>query len=102
MSDHFATEARAFLLQYDRLKLPERSSFQDLPDKSSVRVVMSLAEEMSIQRPNPLRDFNLPELLTIDLADNFLKWCSDPTDPAKWSVLFDLRASLEDVEDDGD
>jgi len=46
------------------LKRDSRSSFADLPDKAKVRLLITQAEFLSVQRTNPLKDFqrwSLPE-----------------------------------------
>jgi hypothetical protein len=51
----------------DLLKLDSRSSFADLPDKAKVRLLIAQAEFLSVQRTNPLKDFqrwSLPEYVS--------------------------------------
>jgi hypothetical protein len=102
MSDMFASEATAFLNGYDLLKLDYRKSFADLPDKAKVRLLITQAEFLSAQRSNPLKDFTIPQLLVIDFADSWLRWCADPTNPQRWEVLFDIRGMIQDLEDEDD
>src|SRR5271166_2268341 len=90
--DVFAKEAVAFLNGYDNLRLDKRDSFADLPEnKAAVRALIGQAEWLGIQRTNPFTEFTLPQLVLMDLADSFLRWCSDPGNPARWEALFDLR-----------
>lgn len=97
--DVFAHEASAFLNGYDLLKFDQRQTFADLPDnKARVRALIGQAEWLRDQRSNPFVDFTLPQLVVIDLADSFLRWCADPTNPARWEQLFDLRYSLDTEE----
>jgi hypothetical protein len=93
--DVFAAEAVAFVNGFDNLQLDARKNFADLPDKASVRRVMAQAEWFRDQRGNVFLDFTLPQLVLIDLADAFLKWCSEPTNPARWDELFDFRYWLD-------
>jgi hypothetical protein len=97
MTDMLASEGVAFLNGFDLLRLDERESFADLPDKAKVCLLISQAEFISVQRTSPLMDFTLPQLLLMDLADNFLSWCADPTNPARWEAVFDCRAWIDDV-----
>jgi hypothetical protein len=98
--DMFAHEATAFLNGFDLLKMDQRDSFADLPDKAKVRLLITQAEFLAVQRTSPFQDLTLPQLLVIDFADHWLRWCADPTNPARWETLFDLRGALEDLEDD--
>jgi hypothetical protein len=98
MSDSFGKEARAFLAAFDRLNLFGRDSYKSFPDeqdRSAVRVVLPMAEFMSLQRSNPLRDFTVSDLLAMDLSDSFLRWASDLSMPS-WMRLFDSREELRD------
>ncbi len=98
VKDSFPVEARAFVSQWDRLRLPARKSFGDIPeDHETVRPVMQQAEWVYGQHNNPLRDFTVPELLTIDFAAAFLRWLHDPGNPALWDVMFEARVNIDDV-----
>jgi hypothetical protein len=68
VKDSFATEARAFVAQWDRLKLPGRKSFGDIPDPEIVRPVIHQAEFICYQNDNPFRDFTDVDLWTMRLA----------------------------------
>ena len=74
MKDSFEREARSFVAQWDRLRLPAQKGFADLPEAEAARPVISHAEWVRDRRSNPFRDFTIPELLVIDLADEFLRW----------------------------
>jgi hypothetical protein len=100
MSDMLASEATAMLNGFDNLRMPYRESFADFPDKPRVRALITQAEFLSLQRSNPLIDFTLPQLMIVDFADAWLRWCGDPGNPARWEELFDLRFRLEDLEDE--
>lgn len=94
----FDKEARAFIAAYDRLNLFGRENYKDFPsveDKSKVRVLIPMAEFLSLQRSNPLIDFTNSGLLTIDLADSFLRWAADLSMP-RWTQLFDVRNEIGD------
>ena len=54
VKDSFAVEARCFVAQWDRLKLPARTSFGDIPDAEVVRPVIQQAEWIFFQNDNPL------------------------------------------------
>jgi hypothetical protein len=96
MSDHFTTEAAAFIIQYDRLKLDERRSYSDLPPKPDTRVVLGMAEKFRVQRTNPFRNFSPWDIHALDLADAFLKWAADFTNPNAWRAVFEARVELDD------
>lgn len=94
--DVFAKEAAAFVLQLDRLNLFGRENYEDFPsedDRSKVRVLIQMAEFLSVQRTNPLKDFTIPELCVIDVADALLRWCADLSMP-RWMQLFEAREEL--------
>lgn len=96
MADYFAQQARAFVLQLDRLNLWGRKNYQDFPDdtdKSKVRVLLPQAEFLSMQRTNVLKDFTLPELLILDLGDAFLRWAADLSMP-RFMELLDARLEV--------
>ena len=70
MSDSFGRESHSFVAQFDRLRLQDLTSVNDLPpEKSLVRPLLAQAEALSIQRSNPFRDASIRDLLAIDLAD---------------------------------
>jgi hypothetical protein len=93
--DSFATEARAFVSQWDRLNLPARKSFGDIPDPEVVRPVIQMAEFLYWQNSNPLRDFSDIDLWTVRLASSFLRWLADPGNPKWWDRMFGARSELE-------
>jgi hypothetical protein len=96
VKDSFATEARAFVEQWDRLNLVGRKSFGDIPDAAIVRPVISQAEFLWMQRDNPFRDFTLPQLQVIDFAGSFLRWLPDPGNPERWDSMFAARVNIDD------
>jgi hypothetical protein len=53
--------ARRFVAGLDLLKLDSRSSFADLPDKAKVRLLITQAEFLSVQRTNQGFRWSLPE-----------------------------------------
>ena len=69
MSDSFGRESHSFVAQFDRLRLQDLTSVNDLPEKSLVRPLLAQAEALSIQLSNPFRDASIRDLLAIDLAD---------------------------------
>jgi hypothetical protein len=95
VKDSFATEARAFVAQWDRLNLVGRKSFGDIPDAIVVRPIIAQAEWLFYQDSNPFRDFTLVDLLTIRLASSFLRWLADPGNPRHWDTMFAVRVELE-------
>jgi hypothetical protein len=95
VQDSFATEARAFVAQWDRLKLPGRKSFGDIPDPEIVRPVIHQAEFICYQNDNPFRDFTDVDLWTMRLASSFLRWLADPGNPKWWDRQFAARAELD-------
>lgn len=95
IKDSFASEARAFIRQWDRLNLVGRKSFADFPDAEAVRPVIAQAQAMSIQDGNPFRDFTDIDLWVIKLADLFLRWCADPGNPRWWDEQFGARWELD-------
>jgi hypothetical protein len=101
MIDHFASAATCFLRGYDDLGL-ERQTDWRLPDATKVRPLISQADFIAVQRTNPALDFTLPELLLIDVADEFLRWVDDPSQRPRWMRLFEARAELRAMELDGD
>ena len=46
-------------------QLDSRSSFADLPDKAKVRSLITQAEFLSVQRTNPLKDFQIDLLIAL-------------------------------------
>jgi hypothetical protein len=87
VKDSFAVEARCFVAQWDRLKLPARTSFGDIPDAEVVRPVIQQAEWIFFQNDNPFRDFTDIDLWVIRLASSFLRWLADPTNPRFWDLV---------------
>jgi hypothetical protein len=95
----FDKEAKAFLIQYDRLGFEHKSSFADFPDAAQVRIVIPLAEWIYCQHNNPLMPFSTWQKLVIALAGAFLRWCSDPGNPERWQTMIELRVDID--EEDG-
>jgi hypothetical protein len=97
VTNHFNSEARAFVASYDKLGLEQKTEWT-LPEPEVVRPMIQHAEFFRDQANNPLMDFDIPQLLVIDLANDFLRWCADPSQP-RWRQLFRDRNVIRECFD---
>ena len=105
MSAGFNAEARAFIASYEELGLELQTDW-NLPEKDTprwnlVRRMIGQCEWLRDQRNNPLEDHTIPQILVMDLADEFLRWCaaadngSSPAVP-QWAALFAARSLVQE------
>jgi hypothetical protein len=93
VSNSFNTEARAFIAAFDRLGLEQKETW-DAPDQELLRPLVFHAGWFRDQDGNPFTDFDIPQRLVIDLANDFLLWAADTSSQPRWRRLFNDRNAI--------